>query len=367
MDFIDLKSQYKQYKEEIDSEIADVLTSASFILGEKVTSLEDKLKLFVNSKHALGVSSGTDALILSMMALGISAGDEVITTPFTFIATAESIMLLGAKPVFVDIDPLTYNIDASLIEDAITSKTKAIMPVSLYGQCADFEKINEIASKYNLKVIEDGCQSFGARANEGRSCGLSDLGCTSFFPSKPFGCYGDGGMIFTNDDELYEIMKQIRVHGQNERYNHVRLGINGRLDSLQAAILLGKLPYFEGELKSREEKGEYYITHLSEAEGIVTPFVREGNRHVFAQFSIQVGNRDKLQEYLRGKDIPTAIHYPIPLHLQPVFKHLGFSEGDFKIAEAVSNKIISLPMHPFLEKDTQDHIIEEILKGVRLT
>jgi len=298
------------------------------------------------------------------MALGISTGDEVITTPFTFIATAESIMLLGAKPVFVDIDPLTYNIDVSLIEDAITPKTKAIMPVSLYGQCADFEKINKIALKHNLKVIEDGCQSFGAQTIEGYSCGVSDLGCTSFFPSKPFGCYGDGGMIFTNDSELYDIMNQIRVHGQNKRYNHVRLGINGRLDALQAAVLLGKYPYFKDELKSRADKGEYYITHLSKKDGIVTPFIKDGNKHVFAQFSIQVDNRDKLQEYLKNKNIPTAIHYPIPLHLQPVFKSLNFRKGMFKIAETVSDKIISLPMHPFLKRDTQDFIIDEVLKGV---
>ncbi len=250
MKFVDLKKQYDEYKNEIDSQIFDVINNSSFILGSKVEELENNLKTFVGVDYAIGVSSGTDALLMSLMALGVGSSDEVITSPFTFISTAEVIRLLNAKPVFVDIDPVTYNIDPELIEAKITKKTKAIIAVSLYGQCADLKSINEIGKQHNIPVIEDGCQSFGAESDLGKSCGISDIGCTSFFPSKPFGCYGDGGMIFTNNSQMAKTFKQIRIHGQDQRYHHAVLGINGRLDALQAAILLAKWPHFEDEPRS---------------------------------------------------------------------------------------------------------------------
>lgn len=362
MQFVDLKKQYLNYKKDIDSEIASVLNDAAFIMGPKVKELEDKLKAYIGTKHAIAVSSGTDALLFCLMAMNIGAGDEVITTPFTFIASAEVISLVGAKPVFVDIDSVAYNIDISKIKGAITSKTKAIMGVSLYGQCADYKSINKIAKEAGIPVIEDACQSFGAKTEYGMSCGITEVGCTSFFPSKPLGCYGDGGMVFTNDDKLAEKINKIHVHGQAKRYYHEMLGTNGRLDALQAAILLAKFKYFDEELEKRIKVGNYYYEKLSGIEGIIAPKTLKGNRHVYAQFSIQVKERDKLATFLNEQKIPTAIHYPVPLHLQPVYSGMGLKTGSFPIAEKVASNIISLPMHPFMETSEQDFVIENIRK-----
>ena len=358
--FIDLHRQYLKYKKEIDEQIAEVLDSSMYIGGEKVALLEEKLAEFTGSKQAIVCSSGTDALLLSLMALDIKRGDEVITTPFTFIATAEVIALLGATPVFVDIDEKTYNIDPKKIEEKITKNTKVILPVSLYGQPADMDEINQIAKKYDIKVIEDGCQSFGATYKDKKSCNLSDIGCTSFFPSKPLGCYGDGGAVFTNDEELALKIKMLLNHGQNERYKHKYIGINGRLDAVQAAVLLVKLKYFPDEVKQREDIGERYTGLLKDSD-IITPYVKDDRSSVYAQYSIRVKNRDKVISHLNKQGIPTAVHYPMPLHLQECFGYLGYKEGDFKVAEKVSKEIMSLPMSPFLDKKDQDSIVKALL------
>ena len=359
INFIDLKAQYLEYKDEIDSEVLEVMASSQFIGGEKLNRLEDSLSTYTGAKHAIGCSSGTDALLLSLMALGVGVGDEVITTPFTFIATAEVIAFLGAKAVFVDIDEQTYNIDASKIEDAITDRTKVIMPVSLYGQCADMDTINHIASKHALMVIEDACQSFGATYKGKKSCNLSTIGCTSFFPSKPLGAYGDGGAVFTNDDEIAKKIRMLLNHGQNERYKHKYIGINGRLDAIQAAVLNVKLKHFDKEVKLRNDTGSRY-TQLLEDTDVVTPLITDDNSSVYAQYSIRVKDREKMVEKLNGKGIPTAVHYPMPLHLQEAFKDLDYKEGDFPISEKVSNEIMSLPMSPYLTKSQQDFIVQSI-------
>ena len=359
INFIDLKAQYKAYQEEIDKEVLEVFSSAQFIGGEKLNSLENNLALYTGAKHAIGCSSGTDALLLSLMALNVGPGDEVITTPFTFIATAEVIAFLGAKSVFVDIDKDSYNIDASKIKDAISIKTKAIMPVSLYGQCADMDAINEIAEEFEIPVIEDACQSFGATYNGKKSCNLSTIGCTSFFPSKPLGAYGDGGAIFTNDDEIAEKIRMLLNHGQNERYKHKYIGINGRLDAVQAAVLGVKLKYFEKEVKLRDEIGSRYSDMLENTD-VVTPKISEYNTSVYAQYSIRVDDREAMVEKLTEKNIPTAVHYPLPLHLQEAFKNLGYKKGDFPVSEIVSTQIMSLPMSPYLTEDEQDFIVQAI-------
>ena len=361
INFIDLKAQYLEYKSEIDSEVLEVMASAQFIGGKKLNQLEDSLATYTGVKHAIGCSSGTDALLLSLMALDIGVGDEVITTPFTFIATAEVIAFLGAKAVFVDIDEETYNIDASKIESVITDKTKAIIPVSLYGQCADMDAVNEIASKYSLPVIEDACQSFGATYKGKKSCNLSTIGCTSFFPSKPLGAYGDGGAIFTNDDELASKMRMLLSHGQNERYKHRYIGINGRLDALQAAVLNVKLKHFDKEVKLREDIGSRYSELLADAD-VVTPKIAQQNTSVYAQYSIRVKDREGVMERLNKEGIPTAVHYPLPLHLQEAFRDLGYKEGDFAVSEKVSKEIMSLPMSPYLTKSQQDFIVQ-VIKG----
>lgn len=359
INFIDLQAQYRAYKEEIDHEVLEVFSSAQFIGGEKLNKLENSLAEYTGAKHAIGCSSGTDALLLALMALDIRAGDEVITTPFTFIATAEVIAFLGAKSVFVDIDSQTYNIDPAKIEDAITERTKVIIPVSLYGQCADMDAINAIAKKYKLTVIEDACQSFGAEYNGKKSCNLSTIGCTSFFPSKPLGAYGDGGAIFTSDDELATKMRMLLNHGQNERYKHKYIGINGRLDAVQAAILNVKLKHFDEEVVAREEIGSRYSDLLEDA-AVITPKIVEGSTSVYAQYSIRVQDREAMVEKLSAQGIPTAVHYPVPLHLQEAFKGLGYRVGDFPISEEVAEQIMSLPMSPYLTEDQQDFIVQAI-------
>lgn len=359
INFIDLQAQYRAYKEEIDSEVLEVFSSAQFIGGEKLNSLEKNLATYTGAKHAIGCSSGTDALLLALMALDIGAGDEVITTPFTFIATAEVIALLGAKSVFVDINEDNYNINASKIEAAITAKTKAIIPVSLYGQCADMDEINAIAKKHNITVIEDACQSFGATYNGKKSCNLSTIACTSFFPSKPLGAYGDGGAIFTSDDELAAKMRMLLNHGQNERYKHKYIGINGRLDAVQAAILGVKLKHFENEVKLREEIGSRYSNLLEDA-AVITPKIKETNTSVYAQYSIRVKDREAMVTKLSALGVPTAVHYPLPLHLQEAFAYLSYKEGDFPISELVSKEIMSLPMSAYLSEAEQDFVVHAI-------
>ncbi|WP_281950471.1 DegT/DnrJ/EryC1/StrS family aminotransferase [Nitrosophilus kaiyonis] len=362
MDFIDLKTQYQDYKNEIDKEISEVLNSAAFIGGPKISELEKNLSEFTKAKYTLTCSSGTDALLLALMAIDIKEGDEVITTPFTFIATAEVIAFLKAKPVFVDIDEKTYNIDPSKIEEKITDKTKAIIPVSLYGQPADMDEINNIAKKYNLTVIEDGAQSFGAEYKGKKSCNLSHIGCTSFFPSKPLGCYGDGGAVFTNDEKIAKKIAMLKNHGQSKRYEHDIIGLNARLDAIQAAILLVKLKYFPYEIEKRIEIGQRYTKFLSDY--VTTPYVKEDRTSVYAQYSIRVDRRKEIINKLNTAGIPTAIHYPKPLHLQKAFEYLGYKKGDFPVSEKISQEILSLPMSPFLKIDDQDYVINTLIKAL---
>ncbi len=359
--FIDLNRQQQRILPDIERRMSAVLKHGQYILGPEITELESKLAAYVGVKHCVTVSSGTDALLIALMAKGIQPGDEVITTPFTFIATGEVIALLGATPVFVDIDPRTYNIDPSLIEAAITPRTRAIMPVSLYGQCAEFDVINEIAARHSLTVIEDACQSFGATYKGRKSCALSEIACTSFFPSKPLGAYGDGGACFTDDDLVAVKMRQVMNHGQDRRYNHPMIGINGRLDTLQAAILLAKFEIFEEEVALRSAIGTAYSSKFAAASsGIVTPYIEPYNTTVYAQYTIQVENRDALQQSLQAKGVPTAVHYPIPLNLQPAFVSLNKPAGSFPVSESVAGKVMSLPMHPYLDESVIDRIVNAV-------
>lgn len=359
MEFIDLKTQYNYLKSDIYARIDKVLEQGQYILGPEVKELEDHLAAYVGVKHCVSVANGTDALMISMMALGIEPGDEVITSPFTFVANAEMIALLGAKPVFVDIDPRTYTIDANKIVNAITQKTKCIMPVSLYGQCADMDAINTIAEHYHLSVIEDAAQSFGATYKNKKSCSLSTIGCTSFFPSKPLGCYGDGGACFTDDDEIASAIRQIRVHGQDRRYHHKLIGVNSRLDTLQAAILLAKCTVFDEEIKQRIKIAQRYNSLLGSHVKTIT--VPSFHTCVYAQYTIEVADREDAQSYLKQNNVPTAIHYPMPLHLQTAFKYLNHIMGDYPVAESAAQSVMSLPMHPYLTHDDQDFIVRHLI------
>ena len=333
-----------------------------FILGPEVCEVEEELAQYTGSKHCVTVSSGTDSLLIALMALGVGVGDEVITVPYTWISTAEVIALLGAKPVFVDIRKDTLNMDETLLEAAVTEKTKAIMPVSIYGQCSDMDVIDSIAKKYNLPVIEDGAQSFGATYKGRKSCNLSTIGSTSFFPSKPLGCYGDGGALFTNDDELAEKFRWIRVHGQESKHHHPILGINGRMDTLQAAILLEILKVFPDEVIKREQIGSNCSNGLANVNGLETPRIGEHNTSVYAQYTILSNKRGEIQKFLREKDIPSVSYYSVPLHLQPVFQNLGLYAGDFPVAEKVASQCLSLPMSPYLSSQDQNRIIDAITK-----
>lgn len=357
--FVDMAAQQASIKDELDKRISDVLASGKFILGPEVKELEEKLAAFTGAKYCITCASGTDALQIALMALNIGPGDEVITTAFTYIATGEVIAQVGATPVFVDIDPVTYNIDPAKIEEAITDKTKAIIPVSLYGQCADFDEINAIAEKHGLAVIEDGAQSFGATYKGKRSCNLSTIGCTSFFPTKPLGCYGDGGAIFTNDEELAKAMDQIHRHGQDRRYHHIRMGLNSRLDTMQAAVLLAKMSKFDEEIQQRGAIGKRYTSLLKDIPGVKTPQIKKENTCVYAQYTIVVENRDELQAKLKEKGIPTAVHYPIPLNKQPIFEHMSHV-GDIPHAEYVAEHVISLPMSAWLKDEDMDYIVAAI-------
>ena len=360
IEFIDLKAQQALIKEKIDAGIQRVLDHGQYILGPEVAQLEEKLAAFVGAKYCISVANGTDALQIAQMALGIGPGDEVITPGFTYIATAETVALLGAKPVYVDVDPRTYNLDPTQLEAAITSRTKAIIPVSLYGQCADFDAINAIAARHGIPVIEDAAQSFGATYKGKRSCNLSTIACTSFFPSKPLGCYGDGGAIFTNDDELAKVLRQIARHGQDRRYHHVRIGVNSRLDTLQAAILLPKLDIFPRELELREQVAQGYTRLLGRA-GIAAPFVEAHNSSVWAQYTVQITNRYQVQERLKVAGVPTAVHYPIPLNRQPAVKD---EAAVLPVGDAIAERVMSLPMHPYLDEAAQHSIIQTLQESL---
>ena len=358
IDFIDLKFQQDALRPHLEQNIHRVLHHGQYIMGLEVKQLEEKLAAYVGVKHCISASSGTDTLLIAMMALGIGRGDEVITTPFTFIATGEMIALLGAKPVFVDIDPKTFNIDPCKIAAAITTKTKAIMPVSLYGQCADMDAINAIADQHGLPVIEDAAQSFGATYKGRKSCALSTIGSTSFFPSKPLGGYGDGGALFTDNDELAKAMREIRVHGQDRRYHHPRIGVNGRLDTLQAAILLAKFDRFEWEVEQRQKVGANYTALLSkQCPSVVPPYLASDCTSVYAQYTVQVKDRESIVKRFNSKGIPTAVHYPVPLHIQPAYQCFGNSLGDFPVAEWAANTVLSLPMGPDLTQVEQGRVI----------
>jgi UDP-2-acetamido-2-deoxy-ribo-hexuluronate aminotransferase len=361
MEFIDLKSQYKRLKLEIDAGIQRVLDHGQFILGPEVAELEEKLAHYAGAKHCIGVANGTDALQIAQMALGIGPGDEVITPGFTYIATAETVALLGGKPVYVDIDPRTYNLDPLLLEAAITPRTKAIIPVSLYGQCADFDSINAIAAKHGIPVIEDAAQSFGASYKGRKSCNLSTIACASFFPSKPLGCYGDGGAIFTSDDELAKVMRQISRHGQDRRYHHIRVGVNSRLDTIQAAILLPKLAIFDEEMSQRQVVASRYSDLLQRVGIDSTPYVESFNVSAWAQYTVRVPERERIQESLKYSGIPTAVHYPIPLNLQPA---VADPSASLPIGDAVAKDVMSLPMSPTLSSLDQDRVCAAISQAV---
>ena len=369
MQFIDLKKQYSILKEQIDANIHAVLDHGAYIMGPEITKLEKELADFTGRKYCVGCSSGTDALLMPLMAWNIGPGDAVFTTPFTFIATAEVISLTGATPVFVDIDAKTYNISPELLEEKILQiknhtnlKLKAIIPVDLFGLPADYDKILKIAEKYNLLVLEDAAQGFGGSINGVKSGKFGQASATSFFPAKPLGCYGDGGAIFTDDSELYEKLISIRVHGQGtDRYTNVRIGINGRIDSMQAAVLLAKLTIFADEIKSRNIVAAKYNSKLKDK--VVVPFTPDGYISAWAQYSVLDENnemRTAIQDKLKAKGIPTAIYYPIPLHLQTAYQYLGYNKGDFPVSEAMSERIFSLPFHPYLNDEDIDLICETI-------
>ena len=363
MQFVDLKSQYRRLKSSIDARIQTVLDHGQYILGPEVRELEGRLAQRIGSEHCIGAASGTDALLLAMMALGIGPGDEVITSPFTFFATAEMIVLLEATPVFVDIDPVTYSIDPAKIEAAITPRTRAIMPVCLYGQPAEMDPINAIAARHHLAVIEDAAQSFGGLYFGRPSGNLSTIGCTSFFPSKPLGCYGDGGACFTNDDALATAMLELRNHGQDRRYHHIRIGINGRLDTIQAAVLLAKLDVFDAELLARSEAADSYSAFLK---GVVhTPKVAPNRTSAWAQYTIEVDDREAVEAYLHEAGIPTAVHYPVVLHKQPVFaSHAGHGACSFPHAESAARRVLSLPMHPYLAPGDIQRVADAVKAAV---
>ncbi len=420
IDFAKLQYQYQLYKTEIDEAIHNVLDKSNYIMGDEVKALEENLQKFTGAKHAITCSSGTDALLLAMMALDIKPGDEIITTPFTFIATAETIAFLGAKPVFVDIDEKTYNIDPTKIEAAITDKTKAIMPVSLYGQPADMDAIQAVVDKAEgrrqkveeekrvkdpsslpcqemplgcnlhpspskIKIIIDGAQSFGSTYKGKTDSNLGDISTTSFFPAKPLGCFGDGGAVFTNNEEVATKIRSLRVHGQSKRYHHKYIGMGGRMDTLQCAIVDVKLKHYAKDLKSRQEVAEKYTQVLREKEEgrrikdkesnfeIILPHIDANCTSAYAQYSIRItpstfnlqpstSLRDDIQSNLKEQGIPTAVHYPMPLHLQECFAYLNYKQGDFPICEQVSNEIMSLPMNPYIEENKIQYIAQKVVE-----
>lgn len=364
MPFIDLAAQQARIRPQVERRIESVLRHGKYILGPEVAELEEKLAAYTGAKHCITCANGTDALQIAQMALNIGPGDEVITPGFSYIATAETVALLGAKLVYVDIDPRTYNLDPQLLEAAITPRTKAIIPVSLYGQCAEFDAINAIAAKHGIAVIEDAAQSFGATYKGKRSCNLSTIACTSFFPSKPLGCYGDGGAIFTNDDELAKSLRQIARHGQDRRYHHVRVGVNSRLDTLQAAILLPKLKIFDEEIAARQEVAQTYSQLLAEAGIKTTPYVESHNISAWAQYTIRVDDREVVQEKLKEAGIPTAVHYPITLNKQPA---VADDAVQLPVGDSIAEKVMSLPMYPCLNETSIHQVVKAVAKTLIVT
>ena len=373
MKFVDLGRQYEAYGPEIREAVLSVLDSGQFILGDAVMEIEDRLARYVGVDHGVGVASGTDGLVLSLRALGAGEESVVVTTPFTFAATAEAIVLAGARPVFVDIEADTFNMDCSRLRDELERMEGAgrvpggIITVSLYGQCADMDGIGALARSRGLFLIEDACQSFGAAFRGRMSGGFGDAGVTSFFPSKPLGCYGDGGMIFTSDGSLARRLRSLRNHGQERRYIHDAIGMNSRLDAIQAAVLLVKFRYFEQELAARREAAERYGQMIGDPEGIILPEVKDDRTSVFAQYTLRIsgGRRDRVRELMENAGIPIAVHYPVPLHLQPAFDYLGYANGDFPVAEAVSQEVLSLPMHAFISIEEQERVVEALLEALK--
>lgn len=360
MEFIDLKSQYDASRDLINSRIQAVLDHGQYIMGPEVAELEGRLADYTGARHCITVSSGTEALVIALMALGVGPGDEVITTPFSFIATAEAILLVGARPVFVDIERATCNLDPTLIEEKITSATRAILPVSLYGQPADMDAINAVAARHGLAVIEDGAQSFGATYRGRQSGNLSTIGCTSFFPSKPLGCYGDGGAIFTSDDALATAMREIRVHGQSRRYVHTRLGVGGRMDTLQCAIVLAKLERFTWEVRQRRRAAAAYDEMLHPHLPLIA--CRSDRASVYAQYTVLVEERDHVRSVLDAAGVPTAVHYPLPMHQQPAYAHLAIGEC-YPVTEAMAARVLSLPMGPYLSAPDARHVARSLLRA----
>ncbi len=361
MKFIDLEKQLSLIRDQIDVGINNVFTHGKYILGPEVTELEDKLASYTGARHCITCANGTDALQISLMALGIGVGDEVIVPGFTYVAPAEAVAILGGKIVYVDVSSDTYNLDTTKIEAAITDKTKAIIAVSLFGQCADFDEINEIASRYELPVIEDGAQSFGASYKGQKSCSLTTIATTSFFPAKPLGCYGDGGAIFTSDESLSIKLRQIARHGQDKRYHHKIVGLNSRLDSIQAAVLLAKMTIFDTELVQRDKVASNYLSKLSGVGLHSLPDIRPFNKSAWAQFTIEIKNRDAVQQYLSKKGIPTTVYYPIPLNRQPAVED---TKSYLSVSEHAANHVLSLPMGPYLKSSDQEIIIEELTAAV---
>lgn len=362
MEFIDLKAQQAVIKDKVDARIQDVLAHGQYVLGPEVDEVEKVLAERTGVQHCITTASGTDSLLIALMALGVSAGDEVITVPYTWISTAEVIALIGAKPVFIDISADSWNMNPALLESSITERTKAIMPVGIYGQPANLNEINRIAEKHGLPVVEDAAQCYGADHHGKPSGGLSTIGSTSFFPSKPLGCYGDGGALFTDDGELAEKMRWIRVHGQSEKHHHPILGVNGRFDTIQAAILLEKIAIFDEEIQQRNTVAEAYTEALKSSPlEVQSPQVVEGNTSVWAQYTLLSKEPETLQERLKEKGIPSVRYYSVPLHLQPVFSRLGYEKGEFPVTERVAAEGLSLPMNPYLSKEEVRRVAEALV------
>ena len=353
MKFFDLHAQLESIKHEIDERIAGVMKHGQFILGPEVTELEERLVEYTGAKYCITCANGTDALQISLMALGVGPGDEVITPAFSYIAAAEATALLGAKPIFVDVDPITFNINPALIEENISTRTKAIVPVSLYGQPADFQEIIKIANKHNLIVIEDGAQSFGAEHRGKKSCNISNIGCTSFFPTKPLGCYGDGGAIFTSNEELASATRRIARHGQTKKYYHAEIGMNSRLDTIQAAVLLEKIKILDSEIAIRDEIACHYNDVLECETDLHLPKIQPDFKSAWAQYTIRTTDRLNLQSHLDGCNIPSMIHYPIPVHQQPAV----YDTASCPNAELLSSEVLSLPVHSYLKPEDIDHIL----------
>jgi len=361
MDFIDLKSQFRRIENQVRDGFDAVLAAGNYVMGAPVLTLETRLAEFCGAAHCVAVANGTDALMLSLMALDVQPGDEVITTPFSFFATTEAIVQLGARPVFVDIDPVTWNLDPAHLADAITPRVRGILPVGLYGQCADMDAISAVAERHGLWVIEDAAQSFGATYGSWRSCNLARIACTSFYPAKPLGCYGDGGACFTSDEALAARLRCLRDHGQAGRYRHVAVGLNSRLDTLQAVVLHAKLDIFEDEIAARQRVADDYASALAAACPVVAPpRIMPGRSSVYAQYTIELAQRDAVQDAMKARGVPTAVHYPQPLHLQPALGSLGHTAGDFPAAEAAAQRVLSLPMHPYLASSDVERVVDAL-------